>query len=129
MGLSDREREFWPKISGFASARGAPRALCLTLTPLPFWGVIAAIVIFIPLALILAFFVHRQAIVLQGGDLVVYQLGVWTARVQGEPIVLPLQGGSVRRDGGRLLIGESTYHLQPGWEEAADRIETLSASG
>jgi hypothetical protein len=80
MRLSESELALWEKISAVAAPEGTPKAVCSTITPFPFWGVIAAIVIFIPLALIVGFFLRRQAIVAQGGGLFAYELSLFAAR-------------------------------------------------
>ena len=70
MQLPEREQKLWDRIGAERASEGVPLAVCSTITPLPFWGVILAIVIFIPLALILSFFMKRQAVIVQGLSLI-----------------------------------------------------------
>jgi hypothetical protein len=124
--LSKSEQELWEKISAVAAPEGTPKAVCSTITPFPFWGVIAAIVIFIPLALIVGFFLRRQAIVAQGGGLFAYELSLFAARPRDDGTRIDAGPEPPRREGLKLIVGERTYHLQPGWEQAADRLVELS---
>lgn len=125
MELTEREQDLWERIRGSAGDAGAPKAVCSTLTPFPFWVVIAAIVVFLPLALIAGFVLRRQAVVLQGGEVIVYELTFFAARPRDEGERLEPLTEPPRREGLRLIVGERTFHLQPGWEEPADRLIEL----
>ncbi|MGB3099916.1 MAG: hypothetical protein WBB30_11560 [Solirubrobacterales bacterium] len=129
MQLPEREQKLWDRIGAERASEGVPLAVCSTITPLPFWGVILAIVIFIPLALILSFFMKRQAVIVQGGRIVVLELGFWRFRVTGEPANLPLTPESVRLEGNALLVEDRKLHLQPGWGLSARRIVELAEIG
>jgi hypothetical protein len=126
MRLSESELALWEKISAVAAPEGTPKAVCSTITPFPFWGVIVAIVIFIPLALVAGLILRRQAIVAQGGGVFAYELSFFAARPRGEGTRLDPRPVPPRREGLKLIVGERTFHLQPGWEEAADRLVELS---
>lgn len=129
MALSEPEQQLWEKIRAQSpSFEGVPQAVCPTITPFPFWGVIAAIVIFLPLALIMAFVLKRQAVMFQAGEVVVVELSFWRMRPAAEPLHLPPGTAPVSRRGSALLIGERKYHLQPGWEEPAERLAELASA-
>ena len=74
---------------GCASGRpGAPQPtlICSTLTPFPFWFAVTAIVVFIPLALIVSWFVKRQTVVLQGTSVMVLTISFWRYKILDEQI-------------------------------------------
>ena len=125
MELPERERKLWQQLQGERASEGVPLAVCSTITPLPFWAVIVAIVIFIPLALVFSFFVRRQAIVVGAGRIVVLELSFWRFRVIGER-ELPLEPGALELDGNALVLAGERYHLQPGWRPTAERIVALT---
>lgn len=129
VALNEQEQQLWHRISDAAGEQGTPKAICSTITPFPFWAVIASMVIFIPLALFVSFFVSRQAIVAQGGAILVYRLSFWRFRIDGEPRRVERGPGAVERDGGKLIVGGETYHLQPGWEQAAERLLAAGSRG
>ena len=104
-----------------------PRAIASALTPFPFWLVIASIVVFIPLALIVSFFVRRHALLVQGGEVVVLDLSFWRYNVQGVRTAVPLGETELRLDGNRFWIGDEEFHLEPGWHDSAARILELSS--
>ena len=122
---TEAEDKLWGQIREQLGDQGAPRAICSTITPFPFWAMIAALVIFLPLALILSFFVRRQAVLVQGGSLRVIELSFWRFRVTGEAVDVPLAPGAAEQSGNSLLIGGRRYHAQPGWGESAERIAEL----
>lgn len=128
MSLSPPEEQLWERIRAERGADGVPPVVCSTITPFPFWAVIAAIVIFIPLALVASFVLKRQALLIQGGELVIVELSFWRLRPVGEPQRLPLGPGAASRDGSAVVIADRKYHLQPGWEEPADRLVDLATS-
>ncbi|HKJ36349.1 MAG TPA: hypothetical protein VKA36_07265 [Solirubrobacterales bacterium] len=125
MELTESEQDLWEKIRGTAGDAGTPKAVCSTLTPFPFWAVIVVIVVFLPLALVAGFVLRRQAVVLQGGEVIVYEVTFFAARPRGEGTRLEPLTEPPRREGLKLIFGEHTFHLQPGWEAAADRLVEL----
>ena len=124
--MNEQEQQLWQRLRDERGAYGTPRAVCSTITPFPFWAVIAAIVIFIPFALAVSFVLKRQALLVQGDELVVVELGFWRMRPVGEPASTPLGEVAVVRDGSTLVIDGARYHLQPGWDEPAERIVELA---
>ena len=125
MALTEAEDKLWGQIRDDLGDERAPLAVCATITPFPFWAMIVALVIFLPLALILSFFVRRQAVLVQGGRLRVIELSFWRFRVTGEPVDVPLAPGAAELSKNSLLIGGRRYHAQPGWGESAERIVAL----
>ena len=126
MALSGPEHKLWEQLNGERGNDGVPKAVCSAIRPFPFWGVIASIVIFLPLALILSFVLKRYALLVQGDELLISELGFWRMRPIGEPQRIALGSVAVGREGSAVVVGETKYHLQPGWEEPADRIVKLA---
>ena len=126
MPLPEREEVLWHKIGEGAAADGAPLVVCSTITPFPFWAMILAIVIFLPIALILSFFMARQAVIVRAGRVVVLDLRFWRFAVTGERANVPLAPGAVSLDGNALVIEGEKLHLQPGWGDSARRIVELA---
>jgi hypothetical protein len=126
VALTEQEQRLWDRIGSERGHYGTPQAVCSTITPFPFWGVVAAIVIFIPLALVASFWLKRQALVVQGSELVVVELSFWRTRQIGEPLSYALGAAAVSHEGNALVIDGSRYHLQPGWGDPAKRIAELA---
>jgi hypothetical protein len=127
--LPEREQKLWDRVAAERASEGVPLAVCSTITPLPFWGVIVAIVVFIPLALILSFFMKRQAVIVQGRRIVVLELSFWRFNVTGKLTDQPLAPESVRLERNALVIDGQKLHLQPGWDSSALRIVELAEAG
>ena len=125
MAPTEAEDKLWGQIREQLGDEGVPRAICSTITPFPFWAMIAALIIFIPIALILSFFVSRQAVLVQDDRLRVIEHSFWRFRVTGESVDMPLAPGAAEQSGNSLLIGGRRYHAQPGWGESAERIVAL----
>jgi hypothetical protein len=123
--LAESEAKLWERIRAELGQQGPPLAVSSTITPFPFWGIVVALVVFIPIALILSFFVRRQAVLVQAGRLRVIELSFWRFRVTGEPVDLPLAPGAAVLDRKALLIDGRRYHTQPGWGGSAERIVAL----
>lgn len=124
--LNEQEQQLWDRLRDERSQFGVPRAVCASITPVPFWGVITAIVVFIPFALVLSFVMKRQALLVQADELVIQELGFWRMRPLGEPLTIPLAQAEVSHEKSTLVIDGKSYHLQPGWGESADRIAALA---
>ena len=129
MQLPEREQKLWDRVAAERASEGVPLAVCSTITPFPFWGVIVAIVVFIPLALLFTFFMKRQAVIVQGGRVVVLELSFWRFNVTGKLTDLPLAPESVRFERSALVIDGQKLHLQPGWDSSAHRIVELAEAG
>lgn len=128
MEMTDVQRRLWERISDERESHGVPQAICSAITPFPFWGVIAAIVVFIPLALVLTFFVKRHAILVQAGSIVVLDLSFWRYSVLDERISTPLGSAEVELAGNKLTIDGQRFHLEPGWSDGAKRLLELNAA-
>lgn len=124
--LSEQEAKLWEQVRSKRGDHGTPQAICSAITPFPFWGVIVAIVVFIPLALVLSFFLKRHALIAQGGELVAVDLSFWRMRPTGETLAVPLGAAAVSLEGQALVVDGRKYHLQPGWDESAARIVALA---
>lgn len=124
--MTEQETRLWESLREVRGEFGVPRVLCSAITPFPFWAVIASIVIFIPLALLLSFAVKRHALLVQGEELVIVELGFWRMQPRGEARTIPLAGAEVSLDGSALVVADERYHLQPGWNEQAERIVALA---
>ena len=125
MALDERQEKFWRPLQPQLGSDGTPEVVCSTITPFPFWAVVASMVIFIPLALIVSFFVKRQAVLIQAGELIVLDLSFWRLQLSEERVKLPLAPGAAELDGSALLIEGTKYHLQPGWKDLAERVVEL----
>lgn len=128
MQMVERERRLWQQIEGERARYGAPDALCSAITPFSFWVVIVGMMLILPM-LILAFMIKRHAIVVQGGEVVVVDQSFWRGIVTGERISFPVGAGSVELDGTVLWINGERFHVQPGWEDSAERVAELGGAG
>ena len=111
-----------------SEAAPQPTVVVSTITPFPFWVVILSIVIFIPLALIVAFWVKRQLIVVNGDSLAVLQVSLWRYRIEAEPLNDQLGKSSIELDGKVLVIDGERFHLEPGWLESAEKLVELNSA-
>ena len=125
MEIPERERRMWMRIQA-GSGAAPPRALCSTLTPFPFWVVIASIVIFLPLALFVAFFVKRRIVIVDGGRLTVRTVSFWRYAPVEDLVDAPLGEADVRLEGKKLIVGELVLHPEPGWIPEAEQIVALN---
>lgn len=125
--MDEKQARLWEKLQGDRADAGTPRALISALTPFPFWAVIAAVAIFIPLALILSFVIKRHAILLQGDEIVVLDLRFWRQSMDAVRGTMPLGTGRVELEGSKLTIGEDAFHLEPGWQDAARQLVEANA--
>jgi hypothetical protein len=125
--MTENEQRLWKRIQGARGEHGVPRAIASALTPFPFWVVVTSIIVFIPLALIVAFFVKRHAFLVQGGHVVVLDLSFWRSNVLHERASIPLGEAQLELDGNKLRLDGNEYHLEPGWHESAARILELNA--
>jgi hypothetical protein len=122
--LDERSERVWDRLARQVDEE-RPRALAPAVTPFPVWALIAAIVIFIPAALVLSFFIHRHVIATTGSGLVVYHVSFWRMRVEStERHAFGESGAALDR--GRLTVGGETYHLEPGWRDAAQELVELA---
>lgn len=128
MEMVERERRLWQQIEGERARYGAPDALCSAITPFSFWVMIVGMMLILPM-LILAFMIKRHAIVVQGGEVVVVDQSFWRGIVTGERISFPIGAGSVELDGTVLWINGERFHVQPGWEDSAQRVVELGGAG
>ncbi len=127
--MEEREQRLWHRIEGSRAEYGVPKAVCSAISPFPFWAVITAMVIFIPLALILSFFVKRHAILIQGGELVVLDLSFWKFAVTAERQHGAVGSTAITVDGSKLVIEGQAYHLEPGWRESAEKLIAANDRG
>ena len=123
-GIPQREATMWRRIRPSADA-AHPDAIASTLS-IPFWIVITSIVIFIPLALIVAFFVSRQIVLVERGAIVVTEMSFWRYRLGEQLLGKRLGEADIRLDGKVLLIDELKLHLEPGWLPSAETIIALN---
>lgn len=105
-----------------------PRWLAPAMTPIPPWVLLVAIVLFVPSALVLAFFVRRHVVALTGSDLVVYDVSFWRMLVEGERDRRALGASEISVVGTRVTVGGRRYHLEPGWGDAARELAELDAA-
>lgn len=127
--VNQREQRFWGRFSDQRGGEGVPRAIVSALTPFSVVWLLVALIVFLPAALILSFFVKRHAIVVEGGELVVLDLSFWRYRVEGERMRMPLEGAPVSLDASKLEIDGETFHPEPGWGDSAARVVELIESG
>jgi hypothetical protein len=123
-GIPEREKILWRRLAPGPDAP-PPQVLCSTITPFPFWVVITAIIVFLPLALIVSFFVKRQIVIVDGGRLIVRTVSFWRYAPVADLVDGPLGEVEVRLDGKKLIVGELVLHPEPGWLPEAERIVAL----
>lgn len=123
--MDEREQKLWNRIRAERAAYGVPQAICSAITPFPVWVMAASIIVFIPLALILAFFIKRHTILVQGGELVVLDLSFYRYRIERQRFSAPLGTAASEYDGNTLTIEGRRFYLEPGWRASADRIVEL----
>jgi hypothetical protein len=128
MSLTENEQRLWRRIDGVRGEHGVPKAIASALTPFSFWVVIASIVIFLPLALFVSFFVRRHALLVQGGEVLVLDLSFWRYDVQGLRTSVALGEADLTLDGNKFQLNGETYHLEPGWHDSAARILELNSA-
>ena len=102
-----------------------PDAMASTLS-IPFWVVITSIVIFIPLALVVAFFVSRQIVIVERGAIVVSELSFWRYNLGEQLLAKPLGEADISIDGKVLIIDGKRLHLEPGWLPSAEKIMAMN---
>ena len=125
----EREERIWRRLEPQLGV-ARPRWLAPAMTPVSPWLLLAAVVLFVPAALVLSFFVRRHVIAVTGFDLVVYDVSFWRMRVEGEAVRRPLAGSGISLDGSRLIAGGRRYHLEPGWADAGRKlVELENAAG
>jgi hypothetical protein len=124
-GIPEREKILWRRLSPGPDAP-PPQILCSTLTPFPFWVVITSIVIFLPLALFVSFFVKRRIVIVDGGRLIVRTVSFWRYAPVDDLVDVQLGEADVRLDGKKLLVGELVLHPEPGWHPEAEQIVALN---
>lgn len=126
--MTEKERKLWGRISDELAGDGVPRAVASAITPFSAWWLIGSIIVFIPLALLLSFYVQRHAVLVQAGELVVVDLSFWRYRVAGERLRVPLAEAQVAAEETRLTIEGETFHLEPGWKDVGERIAAAPAA-
>lgn len=121
----EREQRMWMRIRPSPGAP-QPTLICSTLTPFPFWLVVASIIIFLPLALVVSFFVRRQAVIVEGESVLVLEISFWRYDVRGELVGFALGHGDVAIDGKVLVVDGQRLHIEPGWLPSAEQIVALN---
>lgn len=121
----EREQRMWMRVRPSPGAP-QPTVICSTLTPFPFWVVVTAIVVFIPLALIASWFVKRQTVVLQGTSVMVLTISFWRYKILDEQIGTELGAVPIELDGKVLVIDGERFHLEPGWLPSAEKLVALN---
>ncbi len=121
----EREQRMWMRVRPSPGAP-QPTVICSTLTPFPFWVVVTAIVVFIPLALIASWFVKRQTVVLQGTSVMVLTISFWRYKILDEQIGAELGEVAIELDGKVLVIDGERFHLEPGWLPSAEKLVALN---
>ncbi len=121
----EREQRMWMRIRPSPGAP-QPTLICSTLTPFPFWVVVTAIIIFLPLALIASWFVKRQTVVLQGTSVMVLTISFWRYKILDEQIGAELGEVAIELDGKVLVIDGERFHLEPGWLPSAEKLVALN---
>ena len=126
MAEADDERveRIWRRIEPQLDL-ARPSWLAPAITPISPWLLLGAVVLFLPAALVLSFFVRRHVIALTGSELVVYDVTFWRMRVEDEVDRRPLGGAGIALDGARLTLGGRAYHLEPGWADAGRELVEL----
>jgi hypothetical protein len=122
--LDERSQRIWRRLASQVS-EGPPRGLAPAVTPFPVWALFVAIVVFIPAALVLSFFIHRHVIAATGSGLVVYHVSFWRMRVENAERHAPGEAGAAL-EGSKLTVGGETYHLEPGWSDAGEQLVALA---
>lgn len=121
----ERVERIWKRV-GSQLEIAQPRLLAPALTPFAPWVLLVAIVVFVPAALALAFFVRRHLVTLSGSDVVVYDVSFWRMRVDQEVYRRPLGDPDMALDGARLTAGGRSYHLEPGWRDVGEQLVELN---
>jgi hypothetical protein len=125
-GIPEREKILWRRLSPGGDAP-PPDVLCSTLTPFPFWVVITSIIVFLPLALIVSFFVKRQVVIVDRGGLIVRTVSFWRYTPIEDLVDVRLGEVDVRLDGKKLLVDDLVLHPEPGWHPEAEEIVAANA--